>query len=171
MYLSHADQPRLFDALRAEGAAYGLALVGLRSLMMLRLEKSYAAWGSELTSDYCAHECGMMPHVKLDKGDFVGREAARNYGPARERPITLTVEADDCAIWGDESIFLGGKPVGYVSSGGWGPAIGKHIALGYVQPDAWLAGGRYEVEILGKLRPAVMHEKPLYDPTGSKMRA
>lgn len=171
MYLPQGDQPRLFDALRAAGVTYGLSLVGLRSLMMLRLEKSYPAWGLELTSDYFAHECGMMAHVKLDKGDFVGREAASNYDPPRERPITLTVDAGDCAIWGDESIFLGDKPVGYVSSGGWGPVTGKHIALGYVHPDMWQPGGRYAVEVLGKLRTAELHEQPSYDPTGSKMRA
>ncbi|MGB7271380.1 MAG: glycine cleavage T C-terminal barrel domain-containing protein, partial [Albidovulum sp.] len=171
MYMPRADQPRLFDALRREGAAHGLSLVGLRSLMMLRLEKSFAAWGAELTSDYFAHECGMMHHVKLDKGDFIGREAARNYGPPRERPITLTVDAGDCAIWGDEAIFLDGAPVGYVSSGGWGPVTDVHIALGYVRPDAWVPGGRYEVEVLGKLRPADLQAQPLYDPTGARMRA
>ncbi|MGB3313038.1 MAG: FAD-dependent oxidoreductase, partial [Albidovulum sp.] len=171
MYLPAADQPRLFDALRQEGAAHGLALVGLRSLMMLRLEKSFAAWGSEITADYFAHECGMMAHVALDKGAFVGREAARGYAPPRERPITLTVDAGDCAIWGDEAIFLDGAPAGYVSSGGWGPVTGKHIALGYVRPDAFQPSGRYEVEVLGKLRPAELHERPLYDPSGSKMRA
>ncbi|MGB5837915.1 MAG: FAD-dependent oxidoreductase [Albidovulum sp.] len=171
MYLPRADQPRLFDALRREGAAHGLSLVGLRCLMMLRLEKSFAAWGAELTSDYFAHECGMMHHVKPDKGDFIGRDAVLAYGAARERPVTLTVEAGDCAIWGDEAIFLDGAPAGYVSSGGWGPVTGKHIALGYVRPDAFRPGGRYEVEVLGKLRPAELHERPLYDPTGSKMRA
>ncbi|MGB3177854.1 MAG: glycine cleavage T C-terminal barrel domain-containing protein, partial [Albidovulum sp.] len=131
----------------------------------------FAAWGAELTSDYFAHECGMMHHVKPDKGDFIGREAVLAYGAARERPVTLTVEAGDCAIWGDEAIFLDGAPAGYVSSGGWGPVTGKHIALGYVRPDAFRPGGRYEVEVLGKLCPAEMHERPLYDPTGSRMRA
>ncbi len=171
MYMPRADQPRLFDALRREGAAHGLSLVGLRSLMMLRLEKSFAAWGAELTSDYFAHECGMMHHVKPDKGDFIGRDAVRAYGAARERPITLTVEAGDCAIWGDEAVFLDGEAVGYVSSGGWGPVVVQHIALGYVRPDAFQPGGNYSVEVLGQLRPATLHSEPLYDPTGARMRA
>jgi len=170
LYLPRADQPALFDALREEGKQHGLALCGLRSLMMLRLEKSFAAWGLELTSDYFAHECGMMAHVKLDKGDFVGRDAVLNYPPARERPITLTVDAGDDAIWGDEAIFLDGKPVGYVSSGGWGPVAGCHIALGYVPLDSYREGGDYSVEILGKLCSAQLQPKPLYDPTGRRMR-
>ncbi|WP_120499125.1 FAD-dependent oxidoreductase [Roseovarius sp. EL26] len=171
LYLPRADQPALFDALCAEGDNHNLSLCGLRCLMMLRLEKSFAAWGLELTSDYFAHECGMMHHVKLDKGEFVGREAALNYQPARERPITLTVEADADAIWGDEAIFLDGKPVGYVSSGGWGPVTEQHIALGYVTPDAYSEGGAYTVEILGQHRAASLQPKPLFDPSGSRMRA
>ena len=113
----------------------------------------------------------MMHHVKTDKSDFVGREAVLNYGPPRERPITLTVEAGDDAIWGDEAIFLDGQPVGYVSSGGWGPVVGQHIALGYVTPDAYLEGGNYAVEILGHPRKAKLAPQPLYDPAGSRMRA
>ncbi len=170
LYLPRADQLGLYDALCAVGEKHGLSLCGLRSLMMLRLEKSFAAWGTELTSDYFAHECGMMHHVKLDKGDFVGRAAAQNYGPARERPITLTVDAGDGAVWGDEAIFLDGRPVGYVSSGGWGPFTEHHIALGYVPLNAYREGGAYSVEILGRLCPAQLQPNPLFDPSGTRMR-
>lgn len=170
LYLPRAGQPQLFDALREVGAAHGIRPCGLRALMMLRLEKSFPAWGLEITADYQAHECGMMHHVKLDKGDFVGREAAANYGPAKERPITLTVEAGDLAIWGDEAIFLDGKPVGYVSSGGWGPVSRQHIALGYVDTNAYREDGDYQVELFGSLHEAQLQTQPLYDPTGQKMR-
>ena len=167
LYMPPNHQPHIFDALREKGAS----LCGLRALMMLRLEKSFPAWGLEITSDYYAHECGMMHHVKLEKGDFIGREAAQNYGPPRERLITLTVEAGEDAIWGDEAIFLDAAPVGYVSSGGWGPVTGQHIALGYVSADAYREGGDYAVEILGKLRKATLEPAPLYDPSGGRMRA
>jgi dimethylglycine dehydrogenase len=170
MYLPRAQQPALFDALCETGAIHGLKLCGLRALMMLRLEKSWPAWGLEITSDYNAHECGMMHHVKLDKGDFTGRDAAQKYEPARERPITLTVDAGELAVWGDEAIFINGTPVGYVSSGGWGPVIGQHIALGYVATDAYREDGTYEVELFGKLHNAQLQTRPLYDPTGSRMR-
>ena len=166
LYMPPSMQPQIFDALQANGAS----LCGLRSLMMLRLEKSFPAWGTELTADYFAHECGMMHHVKLDKGDFVGRKAAMAYDAPRECPITLTVDAGEDAIWGEEAIFLDRKPVGYVSSGGWGPVAKCHIALGYVSPDAYREEGEYTVEILGQHRNARLQPKPLYDPEGRKMR-
>lgn len=170
LYMPPADQPRVFEALRETGKRHGMALVGLRSLMMLRLEKGFPAWGLEITPDYCAHECGLMRHVEPEKGAFIGRDAARRYGPPRERLVTLTVEAGEAAIWSGEAIFLGNEAVGYVTSGGYGPATQRHIALGYLRPDACREGADYAVEILGRLCRAELQPAPLYDPGGHRMR-
>ena len=164
------QQLALFDLLISEGAGLGLALVGTRSLMQTRLEKSFPAWGLELSLDYTAVEADMDRFVKLDKTDFIGRDAVLAYAPPREKTITLTVDAGDCAIWGDEAIFLDGEAVGYVTSGGFGPVSEKHIALGYVDYDAWQPGGKYQVEILGQHKAAELQTEVLYDPSGSKMR-
>jgi dimethylglycine dehydrogenase len=171
MYLPMEKQLNLFDLLSKEGADLGLGLVGTRALMQTRLEKSFPAWALELSLDYTAVEADMDRFVKPDKGDFIGREAFLNYPPPREKFATFTVDAGDCAIWGDEAIFLDGEAVGYVTSGGFGPVINQHIALGYVNCDAYRSSGDYAVEILGQLRPAEIQQEPLYDPTGSKMRA
>ena len=170
MYLPYNRQSDLFELLRHEGADLGLGLVGTRSLMHTRLEKSFPAWGLELSSDYTAQDCNMMAHVKPDKGEFIGRDAVLAYSAQQEKFATFTVDAGDCAIWGDEAIYLDGEPVGYVSSGGWGPQTEQHIALGYVQTDAYRDGGAYAVEILGSLRPAQLHTKPLYDAAGGRMK-
>jgi dimethylglycine dehydrogenase len=171
MYLPIAQQLALFDLLSREGANLGIGLVGTRALMQTRLEKSFPAWALELSLDYTAVEADMDRFVKCDKGDFIGRDAVMNYAPPREKFSTFIVDAGDCAIWGDEAIFLDNEPVGYVTSGGFGPVCAQHIALGYVNCDAYRPGGQYSVEILGQLRPAELQTEPLYDPFGSKMRA
>ena len=171
MYLPMNKQLGLFDLLSKEGAGLGLGLVGTRALMQTRLEKSFPAWALELSLDYTAVEADMDRFVKPDKGDFIGREAFMNSAPPREKLSSFTVDAGDCAIWGDEAIFLEGEAVGYVTSGGFGPVTNQHIALGYVNCDAYQPGGNYAVEILGQLLPAELQTEPLYDPTGSKMRA
>lgn len=171
MYLPMHQQLALFDLLYKEGGNLGLGLVGTRSLMQTRLEKSFPAWGLEISPDYTAVEADMGRFVNMDKGDFIGRDAVLNYAPAREIYVTFTVDADDNAIWGDEAIFLDGKAVGYVSSGGFGPHVEQHIALGYIDADAYQVDGRYAIEILGKLQPAELQKTVLYDPSGSKMRA
>jgi len=108
--------------------------------------------------------------VKPDKGDFTGRDAFLNAAAPREKFASFAVDAGDCAIWGDEAVFLDGEAVGYVTSGGFGPASAQHIALGYLNCDAYHPGGDYAVEILGHKRPAELLSEPLYDPSGSKMR-
>ena len=170
MYLPMNQQLALFDLLTQEGRDLGLGLVGTRSLMQTRLEKSFPAWGLELSLDYTSVEAEMDRFVNLDKADFIGRDAVLAYPNPREKYVTLTVDAGDCAIWGDEAIFLDGKAVGYVTSGGFGPVTETHIALGYIDHEAWQPGGKYEVEVLGKLKPAVLQAEVLYDPSGSKMR-
>ena len=171
MYMPMAGQLPLFDLLRKEGRNLGLGLAGTRCLMHTRLEKSFPAWGLELSPDYTAAEAEVERFVKPDKGAFVGREAVLKRKAPREKRITLTVDAGKCAVWGDEAIFLDGEAAGYVTSGGYGPATEKHIALGYVRPDAHGSGGNYSVEILGELRPASLQTEPLYDPSGARMRA
>jgi dimethylglycine dehydrogenase len=171
MYLPMSSQLALFDLLCAEGSNLGLGLVGTRCLMQTRLEKSFPAWALELSSDYTAVEAEMERFVKTDKGDFIGRDAFVNAPAPREKFATFTVAAGDCAVWGDEAIFLDNEPVGYVTSGGFGPTCEQHIALGYVNCDAYRPGGQYAVEVLGQLVAAQLQTEPLYDPTGANMRA
>jgi len=170
MYLPTARQLALFDLLRREGAGLGLGLVGTRCLMQTRLEKSFPAWALELSADYTAVEADMARFVKPDKGGFIGRDAFLKVPPPREKFASFTVDAGDCAIWGDEAVFLDGEAIGYVTSGGFGPASGQHIALGYLNCDAYRPGGDYAIEVLGHKRPAQLLSEPLYDPNGSKMR-
>ena len=171
MYLPMEQQLALFDLLRREGAGLGLGLVGTRCLMHARLEKNFPAWALELSADYTPVEAELERFVRADKGDFIGRDAFLSAAPPREKFASFTVDAGDCAVWGDEAIFLDNEPAGYVTSGGFGPASGQHIALGYVNCDAYRPDGQYAVEILGQLRPAQLQVEPLYDPSGSKMRA
>ena len=171
MYLPMERQLALFDLLHSEGESLGLGLVGTRCLMQTRLEKNFPAWALELTADYTPAEAELDRFVKADKGNFIGRDAFQQASPSREKFASFTVDADDGVVWGDEAIFLDDEPVGYVTSGGFGPACEQHIALGYVNCDAYRPGGQYAVEILGQLRPAKLQVEPLYDPTGSIMRA
>ncbi len=170
MYLPLENQTALFDLLLKEGEGLGIELVGTRCLMHTRLEKSFPAWGLELSSDYTAAEAGLERFVNLDKGDFAGRAAVLSNSPPREKCITLTVDAGDCAIWGDEAIFLDGELVGAVTSGGFGPHSERHIALGFVDAEACMANGQFSVEILGELRDAELCREPIYDPDGIQMR-
>jgi dimethylglycine dehydrogenase len=171
LYMPRDSQPQVFDAILGAGKTRGLGLVGSRSLMMTRLEKSFPAWGLELSADYTPQEAGLMRHVAVGKGEFTGRDAVAADPARRERIATFTVDAGADAVWGGEAVFLDAEAVGYVTSGGWGPFVGEHFAMGYVLPDAWQPGAAYEVEVLGRRRAAALRPRPVYDPEGTRMRA
>ncbi|MFT5503204.1 MAG: dimethylglycine dehydrogenase [Gammaproteobacteria bacterium] len=170
MYLPAQQQHELFDLIWREGLNVGIKLVGTRALMHTRLEKSFPAWGLELSLDYTAVEGDMERFVKPDKGEFIGRSAFLSADSPREKQVTFTVDAGNCVIWGDEAIFLDNEPAGYVTSGGFGPVVERHIALGYLDANKAFSGGDYTIEILGKQRLAELQTSVLYDPDGKRMR-
>ena len=65
----------------------------------------------------------------------------------------------------------GGEPLGRVTSGGYGYAVERSIALAYVPPDATAVGTRLEVDIFGDWVGAEVAAEPLYDPQGARLRA
>jgi len=152
--------------------------------MSLRLEKSYGTWFREYRPIYTISEAGLQRYVRLDH-EFIGRaayEAQAAEGPSR-RLVTLLLDPDPenpADVIGDEPIWHDGEVVGWVTSGGFGHFVGQSIALGYVPaeladssaggsaPDA--AGGRFEIEVVGRRRPARIHHEPLHDPQGLRMR-
>jgi len=61
--------------------------------------------------------------------------------------------------------------VGYVTSGAYGHCIDKSLAAGYVPTGLAREGERFEIDILGERRSAIVRLAPLYDPDGLRMRA
>lgn len=165
-------QLALYDLLLREGAALGLGHFGGRALNALRLEKSWGTWAREYRPIYGPFEAGLDPFVDLKKNDFIGRDAAtreRDQGPKR-RLVTLTVDAADADVIGDEPVWHDGKVVGWITSGGYAHHVGKSVALGYVPAELARANGGFEVEIIGDRRKAVLAPRPLFDPDGVQMR-
>ncbi|MCC6471326.1 MAG: glycine cleavage system protein T, partial [Alphaproteobacteria bacterium] len=93
----------------------------------------------------------------------------RDQGPKR-RLVTLTVDAKDADVIGDEPVWHDGKVVGWITSGGYAHHVGKSVALGYIPAELAKSGGGFEVEIIGERRKATLAPRPLYDPDGLQMR-
>jgi dimethylglycine dehydrogenase len=167
-------QRRLYQGILAAGEPLGLVHFGMRALLCLRLEKNFPTWYRELRPIYGPFEAGLDRFVALDKGDFIGRDAAvkEHETGGTLRRISLEVEADDADVIGDEPIWHGGKVIGWATSGGYGHWVGKSLAQGYVPKE--LAGdlstGAFEIEILGDRRKATILAEPPFDPSGSRMR-
>jgi glycine cleavage system aminomethyltransferase T len=168
-YLRH-----LYDALVDVGAPMGLVDFGYRTLDSMRLEKGYRLWGADISPDFSPFEAGLGRFVRMDKGDFIGREALvrqREAGIGRSLAC-LTVETGDALPHGDEPIFAGdGRVVGYVSAADRGHVVGKTIALAYLPVELCAPGTLLEVEILGERCAATLVQAPLFDPANSRLRS
>ena len=177
IYVAPQFQIALAEAIEDAGADLGLRWYGARTLMSLRLEKSWGVWTMDFRPDFTAAESGLDAFIQWDK-EFVGKDAAeaeRAAGPNR-RLVTIVIDepeidGEGIDVSADEAILHDGAAVGYVSSGGYAHHVGKSMALGYV-PTALAKGGqRFQVEILGQLFGAEVQGAPVYDPNGGRMRA
>jgi dimethylglycine dehydrogenase len=167
------DLVHVYDAITEAGQEFGISDFGMYAMDCLRLEKGYRSWKQDITHEYTPYDAGLERFVKLEKGDFIGRDAlrARHAAGEKERFVPLIVEGNTADAPSCSIVFKDGKKVGIVGSGGWGFRIGKSIALSYVRLDLAEVGTKLEVEILGTRFPAVVAEEPIFDPKNERLKA
>jgi dimethylglycine dehydrogenase len=83
----------------------------------------------------------------------------------------MQVAAGDADVVGYESIIKDGAAVGYVTSGAYGHCIASSLAAGYVPAALAREGERFEIDILGEMRSAIVRREPIYDPEGRRLRS
>jgi dimethylglycine dehydrogenase len=137
------------------------------------MEKAYRGWGSELTNEIDMFEGSMERFIRLDKGEFIGRQASLSHKQRGERIklVYLTVEAADSDVLGNEPIYLGERLVGLTTSGAYGHAVKKSLAFGYVEPELGGSGEELEILMLGERRKARIIPEPAYDPANERLKA
>ncbi len=170
---AHAEYgAALWDTLWAAGAPHGVVAGGYRAIDALRLEKGYRAWAADITPEETPYEAGLGFAVSLDAGDFLGRDAlvaARAAGPAK-RLRCLVLDDPRSVCLGNEPVRVDGRIAGRVTSGGYGFSVERSIAYAYLPPDVAI-GTRGEVDVFGTWVGFEVAREPLFDPTGSRIRA
>jgi dimethylglycine dehydrogenase len=174
LYCEEKDQVALYMALLDAARQEGGGPVGSRALMSLRVEKGYGSWGREYSPEYWPQEVKFDRLIKLDKGEFLNRDAYIEIAgkPSRDELIMISIEANSADATGGEPIFLpDGTPVGQVTSGAYGYSVGMSLALGYVKAGTAKSGDAVTVAILGQPHSAVLLDRPPFDPDGTRLRA
>jgi 4-methylaminobutanoate oxidase (formaldehyde-forming) len=143
------------------------------------MEKAYRAWGREVTIDDTPWEAGLGFAVRLDKPvPFLGREALleQRQRTLTKRLLTFVLEDEAALPWGDEPILRDGRVVGTVTSAGFGHTLGRAVAMGYVRDPggvdaAYVAGGRFALDVAGDRIPARASLAPPYDPRALRVKS
>jgi aminomethyltransferase len=169
LYLSASDAVDVWKALLEAGSSAGLAPVGLGARDSLRLEMGYALYGNDLDEEHTPLEAGLGWITKLDKGDFVGREAlqAQKQRGVDRKLVGLKLLERGFPRPGYE-VLEDARPVGVVTSGTVSPTLGIGVAMAWVPARLAAAGTRLDVSLRGKPAPAEVVRPPFY--TGGSIR-
>jgi glycine cleavage system T protein (aminomethyltransferase) len=164
VYLPPDRAADLVRALLQAGGARGLRLCGLGARDTLRLEAGMPLYGNDIDEATTVIEAGLDGILKLDKGEFVGREALRRQkadGPER-RLAGFELTDPGIARHGFPVRDEAGREVGRVTSGTLGPTLKKSIGLAYVPARASAAGSRLTVAIREREAGMVIVPIPFY---------
>ncbi|MDC1287932.1 FAD-dependent oxidoreductase [Gammaproteobacteria bacterium] len=162
----------VYNALIATSHSGSLVHIGSATLNAVRMEKAYRS-GAEITNEVTITE-GDVDRFARD-GGFQGAEASL---AAAERWVLAYLQLDEppanavqCDPLGSESVWFEGRPVGQISSGGYGYDQGKYLAFAYIKPALNWIGNEFEVLIMGAPRRAVIVQQCVYDPQNLLPRA
>lgn len=154
----------LWDALLEAGKPYGIKPIGLGARDTLRLEARMPLYGNEISAEINPLEAGLRWVVKLNKGDFIGRDALVK---AREAGIDRTLVGFKMVERGGVprthyEVQVDGRTVGFVTSGTTSPSRGENIGLALVTKDVAGVGKPLDIIIRNKPVRAEQVELPFY---------
>jgi len=174
MYVRPEWAVQVWDRLMAAGQAHGIAPCGYKALDSLRLEKGYKYYSADVTMLENPYEAVLGFCVRLNKGDFAGRESllrAKQEG-IKQRLCTLTIgDSSYLTVYGGEAVLSGGQVLGRIRSGGYGYTVKRNIGLAYLPISLAKIGTKLAVDVFGEMVPAEVVADTLYDPEGARLRS
>ena len=163
-----SDEPtsaRVWGEVLEAGKEFGILACGLGARNTLRLEAAMALYGHEISDTINVFEAGLGRYAKLDKGDFVGRDALvkiQEEGGPKRKLVGLEMIERGIGRDGYPVFSLDGKRLGEITSGSPAPFLKKNIALAYVPVENSALDTEVNVEIRGQMVKAKVVPTPFY---------
>jgi aminomethyltransferase len=163
LYLPADRTAHVWTRLLEVGRADGLLPAGLGARDSLRLEMGYALYGNDMDQRRNPLEAGLGWITRLDKGDFIGRDAiaqSKEQG-IREKLIGFVCQERGFPRHGYE-VRINGEPAGEVTSGIVSPMLQQGIGMCYVPAESAKPGTRVDIMVRDKAIPAELVRPPFY---------
>ncbi|WP_373636591.1 FAD-dependent oxidoreductase [Yoonia sp. BS5-3] len=173
IHVPNASLYAAYSALREAGEAHGLKLFGARAVDSMRMEKGFLHWKADLITEFDPYETGLSRFVKIDKGDFIGKDALLKRhaaGPQRQL-VTLKIETAHAPAHPGASLMRDDQVVGTITSGDYGHRVGMNLAYAFVRPDVADAGSTLQLDLCGELVKAQVIDPSPYDAGFDLMRS
>ncbi len=161
IYMPKDQAPVIWEALMEAGKDYGLLPCGLGARDTLRLEAGMPLYGHEMDDTITPKEAMLSIFVKMDKADFIGKEALERKTPPARKKVGLEVTGRGI-IREHMDVYKGDKKIGVTCSGTMCPYIKKAVATALVEADERVLGEEVEVDVRGRRVPAVMVSSVFY---------
>jgi aminomethyltransferase len=163
LYCAPVDVVKLWRDLLAAGKEKGLLPAGLGARDTLRLEAGYCLYGHELDEQTNPLEASLGWTVKLNKGDFIGRDALVKVKEEGLKRKLIGVEMTERGIpRGGYAIYDNDRQIGILTSGSPSPTLNKNIGIGYVEAADAVTGKPVQIDIRGKRTAAQIVALPFY---------
>lgn len=161
IYASHAITVAYWDKLIESGVC---APCGLGCRDTLRFEVGLPLYGNELGDDVSPLEAGLGIFVKLDKGDFIGREAtaAIKASGAKRKTVGLELEGRAVPRHGYPVLNTEGKEIGHVTTGYHAISVDKSVAMALIDAEYATLDTPVLVQIRKKTFPAKVTKKKFF---------
>jgi len=158
------NSARVWGEVLEAGREFGVLPCGLGARNTLRLESKLPLYGHEISDTINVWEAGLDRFCKMEKPEFVGREALGKSKAAGLKRTLVGLEMVDRGIARDGYRILNtsGREIGYVTSGSYAPFLKKNIALTYVPPELSPVGTEVLVEIRNQGVKARVVPTPFY---------
>ncbi|HYI15190.1 MAG TPA: glycine cleavage system aminomethyltransferase GcvT [Thermomicrobiales bacterium] len=154
----------LWDALLEAGKPHGLQPIGLGARDTLRLEARMPLYGNELSTEINPLEAGLGWAVKLNKGDFIGRDAlaAAKEAGINRRSVGFKMVERGGVPRSHYDVAVDGNTIGFVTSGTSSPSLGENIGLAIIDKAYAGAGKPLDIIVRGKPVRAEQIKTPFY---------
>jgi aminomethyltransferase len=163
IYVPPAEAERLWNEVMRAGAEFGIKPCGLGARNTLRLEARMALYGHEIDASISPLEADLGWIVKLDKGDFVGRDVLLKQ---KENGLSRTLMGFEMCGRGigrdGYEVYVDGAPAGWVTSGSPSPTLCKNIGLCYLPVGQARIGKTIQIIVRNQPVDAVTVETPFY---------
>ena len=168
LYGTHDDIVMLWDLLLARGGA-NIAPIGLGARDTLRFEVALPLYGNELAKDITPLEAGLGFAIRLDAGDFIGKDVLvqqKQAGTTR-RLCGLTM-LDKGILRHGYPVYHGKQEVGFITTGYKSPSTGETVALAMIDRPYDKLGTELDVLIREKRKSVVVRTKKFYNKSYKK---
>jgi len=152
---------KLWQAIFDVGKRFEVEPVGLGARDTLRLEMKYCLYGNDIDATTNPLEAGLGWITKLDKGDFIGRDALLSIKQQglKRKLVGFTVQGKGLPRHG-APLLKHGRQIGITTSGNYSPMLDCGIGLGYVPVELSEVGAELEVDLRGRKLPVTLVKTP-----------